>query len=86
MDIEASDLIVGLLMAAFGLIGLFLASGAHDIGMSVFGYSLAGWALAFIFGLIRKHYDRADTAHEAVQEAILVAARVAVPAAGGGHE
>ena len=30
MDIEASDLIVGLLMTAMGLVGLFLASGAHD--------------------------------------------------------
>lgn len=74
MDIEASDLIVGLLVAAFGLIGLFLSSGAHDIEMYVFGLSLAGWALAFTFGLIRRHFDRAD------------AARVAVPVRGVRHE
>ena len=37
MDIEPSDLIVGLLMAALGLTGLILASGAMDDGMYVFG-------------------------------------------------
>ena len=62
MDIEASDLLVGLLMAACGLIGLFLASGAHDIDMSVFGLILAGWAVVFELGLIRRHYDRIDAA------------------------
>jgi len=74
MDIEASDLIVGLLTAALGLIGLFLASGAHDDEMYVFGLSLAGFAVVFVFGLIRRHFDRAD------------AARVAVHARGGRHE
>lgn len=74
MDIEASDLIVGLLMAALGLVGLFLASGAHDDEIYVFGLSLAGWAVLFLFGLIRRHYDKAD------------AARVAVHARGDRHE
>jgi hypothetical protein len=74
MDIEASDLIVGLLMAALGLVGLFLASGAHDDEIYVFGLSMAGWAVLFVFGLMRRHFDRAD------------AARVAVRARGGRHE
>ncbi len=51
MDIEPSDLIVGLLMAALGLIGLILASGAMDDGMYVFGFSLFGFACVFVFGL-----------------------------------
>jgi hypothetical protein len=67
MDIEASDLIVGLLMAALGLIGLLLASGAHDDEMYVFGLSMAGWAVLFVFGLMRRHFDRTDAAHAAAR-------------------
>ena len=66
MDIEASDLIIFLLMTALGLTGLFLASGAHDDEMYVFGLSLAGWAVAFDFGLLRRHFDRIDAARHAV--------------------
>jgi hypothetical protein len=62
MNIEPSDLIVGLLMTAFGLIGLILASGAYDDEMYVFGLSLFGFAVAFIAGLIRRHFDRLDAA------------------------
>ena len=58
MDIEPSDLIVGLLMAALGLTGLILASGAMDDGMYVFGLSLFGFACVFEFGLLRKHFDK----------------------------
>ena len=67
MEIEASDLCTGLLMAVLGLIGLLLASGAHDNEMYVFGLSLAGFATVFVFGLMRRHYDRADTARAAVR-------------------
>jgi hypothetical protein len=62
MNIEPSDLIVGLLMTAFGLIGLILASGAHDDEMYVFGLSLFGFAVAFIAGLIRGHFNRLEAA------------------------
>ena len=62
MDIEASDLIVGLVMAALGLVGLFLASGANDNEMYVFGLALAGWAVVFVFGLMHRHFDRIDAA------------------------
>jgi hypothetical protein len=60
MDIEPSDLIVGLLMAALGLIGLILASGAMDDGMYVFGLSLFGFACVFVLGLLRRHFDRLE--------------------------
>ena len=52
MNIEPSDLIVGLLMTAFGLIGLILASGAYDDVMYVFGLSLFGFACVFVVGLV----------------------------------
>jgi len=60
MDIEPSDLIVGLLMVVFGLIGLILASGAMDNQMYVFGLSLFGFACLFVLGLLRRHFDRLE--------------------------
>jgi hypothetical protein len=60
MDIDPSDLIVGLMMAAFGLVGLILASGAMDNGMYVFGCSLFVFACTFDFGLLRRHFDRLE--------------------------
>jgi len=60
MDIEPSDLIVGLLMTTFGIIGLILASGAMDNEMYVFGLSLFGFATLFDLGLIRRHFDKAE--------------------------
>jgi hypothetical protein len=60
MDIEPSDLIVGLLMTTFGIIGLILASGAMDNEMYVFGLSLFGFAVLFDLGLVRRHFDRQE--------------------------
>jgi hypothetical protein len=60
VDIEASDLVVGVMMAVFGLLGLLLASRAHDNEMYVFGLALAGLACAFVFGQIRRHFDRKE--------------------------
>ncbi len=60
MDIEPSDLIVGLLMLALGLTGLILASGAIDDEMYLFGLSLFGFACAFEFGLLRRHFDKRE--------------------------
>ncbi len=59
---KASDLIIGVLMACLGLIGLYAAAGALDIEMSIFGWSLAGFAAVFIVGLIKRHYDEVDAA------------------------
>lgn len=60
MNIRPGDLLVGLMWVVFGLVGLFLASGAQDDEMYVFGLSLAALALAFDAGLIRRHFDDAD--------------------------
>src|SRR5208282_4356312 len=62
MDIEPSDLIVGLMMLAFGVVGLILAAGAVDDEMYVFGLSLFAFACLFIIGQIRHHFDRRDAA------------------------
>jgi hypothetical protein len=62
MDSNVSDLIVGLMVAVFGIIGLFLVAGAADAEMYVFGLALAGFAICFDFGLIRRHFDRREAA------------------------
>jgi len=68
MESNVSDLIVGLMMAVFGLIGLFLVAGAADAEMYVFGLALSGFAIVFIFGLIKRHYDHRDLALAAVRK------------------
>lgn len=60
MATDPSDLIVGLLMTALGLIGLLLASGAMDDAMYVFGLALFGFACVFDLGLLRRHFDRQE--------------------------
>jgi hypothetical protein len=60
MQETVSAWVVGVMMAVFGFLGLLLGSGALDIEMSIFGYSLTGFAVCFIFGLLRRHYDEVD--------------------------
>jgi len=60
MEDDISGFIVGALVAVFGLVGLIMASGAYDIEIFIFGLSLAGFALVFDIGLIRRHFDRQD--------------------------
>ncbi len=67
MEIEPSDLIVGLMMLGFGIVGLILAAGAVDDEMYVFGLSLFGFACLFVIGQIRHHFDRRDAARVAVR-------------------
>ncbi len=62
MENDSGELVVGIMMAVFGLIGLFLAAGAADDEMYVFGMSLCGFTVCFEFGLIRRHYARRDRA------------------------
>ncbi len=61
MDIEASDLFVGIMVSVFGLVGLIRAGGATDNEMYVFGLSLAGFSIVFVVGLIRRHFDKAES-------------------------
>jgi hypothetical protein len=68
MESNVSDLIVGLMMAMFGIIGLFLVSGAADNEMYIFGIALTGFAVCFDFGLLRRHFDRRDAIEAAARE------------------
>ncbi|HEX2943616.1 MAG TPA: hypothetical protein VHO91_21350 [Rhodopila sp.] len=68
MENNLSNLIVGLMMAAFGLLGLFLVARAADVEMYIFGLSLTAFAVIFDFGLIKRHYDERDRLRVAAQE------------------
>jgi hypothetical protein len=57
---EWGEYVAGALMAVAGLIGLFMASGAHDDEIYVFGLSLTGMAAWFILRQIKRHYDLLD--------------------------
>ena len=65
MNVQASDLVVGLLMVVFGILGLILASHAVDVEMYVFGLSLTGFAGLFVFGQVRRHFDTVAAAQGA---------------------
>ncbi|HVJ55338.1 MAG TPA: hypothetical protein VM689_22950 [Aliidongia sp.] len=62
MNAHPGDLIIGLMMIFFAILGLILAANALDLEMSVFGLSLAGFAVAFIVGQVRRHFDTAELA------------------------
>ncbi len=66
MGIEIGDLVVGLLMIAFSLVGLFFAAGVYGNEMYIFGLALAGWGAVLVFGLLRRHFDRRAVARPAV--------------------
>jgi len=59
---EVSDIVIGVLVLVLGLIGLKMASGALDDEIYVFGLSMAGFAVLFEFGLIRRYFDRKEAA------------------------
>lgn len=63
MNVRAGDVAVGVLVALLGLVGLIMASGAMDDEIFIFGLSLFGFSVVFDFGLVRKHFDRADAAN-----------------------
>jgi hypothetical protein len=60
MEIQISDLLVGILVLVLGLVGLYLASGALDDEIYIFGLGLALFAIVFDIGLVKRHYDRIE--------------------------
>ncbi len=68
MESNVSDIVVGLMMAVFGIVGLLLVAGAADSEMYIFGLSLAGFAVCFDFGLIKRRFDQSDAVLAAARE------------------
>ncbi len=57
-----SAVVIGAVVTALGLLGLILSAGAIDSGMHHFGIGLFGFAVLYVFWLVKKHFDEADTA------------------------
>jgi hypothetical protein len=53
---------IGGFVAVFGVIGLFLAAGAADRGIYVFGLAVAAFAVLFVFALIKQAFDALERA------------------------
>jgi hypothetical protein len=68
------DWFTGVMMSVFGLVGLIMAIGARDIEISVFGWSLAGFAVVFVGALARARFALAP-----------IASQQGAPAQGGTH-
>jgi len=65
MQSEVGDWIVGPFVAVLGLIGLVLFGKANDGEMAIFGAALAAFAVVFVFGLMKRHFDASDRAKAA---------------------
>ncbi|HKO10205.1 MAG TPA: hypothetical protein VJ487_21050 [Alphaproteobacteria bacterium] len=56
---DIGSVIMSVFAGLLGLLGLFLASRAVDTGFYLFGLALAGFAIVYIFTMIKLAYDRA---------------------------
>ena len=61
---RVSTWLVGIMVAAIGLVGLVLASRAEDGALALFGGALFVFAVLFEFGLIRRVYDAIERAQD----------------------
>lgn len=50
---------LGGVVAVLGVLGLFLAAGARDSALYIFGLGLLGFACLFVFDLMRRSFDAA---------------------------
>lgn len=57
-----SAVVIGALVSILGLLGLILASNAIDTGMYHFGFALFGFAVLYVFWLIKTAFDTTDRA------------------------
>ena len=55
-----SHWIMGIMSGLFALIGLFLAAGAHDAGIFIFGLGLFTGGVLFAWWMIKTAYDEAE--------------------------
>lgn len=53
---------LGAVVAVLGVLGLFLAAGARDSAVYIFGLGLLGFACLYIFDMMRRSFDGAKKA------------------------
>lgn len=56
--------VLGIFLAALGILGLALAANAQDTMMAIFGQSLFIFAVVFDFGLVKRHFDLLERGQE----------------------
>jgi hypothetical protein len=56
--------VLGVFLAALGVLGLALAANAQDAMMAIFGQSLFVFAVVFDFGLVKRHFDQLERGQE----------------------
>lgn len=56
------NVILGAVMGLLGLLGLIMASRAHDDGIYVTGMIVFLFGVFFIFAMIKRYYDQAESA------------------------
>jgi len=59
-----SAVVIGALVSILGVLGLILASNAIDAGMYHFGFALFGFAVFYVFWLIKTGFDSSDRAQQ----------------------
>lgn len=55
-----SHWILGIFASLCALLGLFMAAGARDIGITLFGLALFGGGVLFAWWMIKTAYDEAE--------------------------
>lgn len=59
MEDRVSSWVMGAFVGVLGLVGLVLAAGAHDVPIYGFGLGVFGFAILFVFFLVKRSFDRA---------------------------
>lgn len=62
-----ADWIFGIFAGLCALMGLFLASGALDVGMATFGFALFAFGCFLVFFLMKQHFDAEDSRRAAAR-------------------
>ena len=57
MQDRVSSWVMGVFVGVLGLVGLVLAAGAHDVPIYGFGLAVFGFAILFVFFLIKRSFD-----------------------------
>lgn len=55
------SLVLGAIVALIGCVALFGAAHAHTMNFAIAMSIMALWSLAFVFWLVKRHYDEAAT-------------------------
>ena len=57
MNDFVSSCVMGAFVSLLGMVGLFMASRAHDLAVHGFGLGVFAFAVLFVFVLIKRAYD-----------------------------